>query len=60
MKRNYIYAIVTVFIWSTMAAMVKKILYDIPNFEGYQATKSGKIWSKKSNKFLQGGIDEKG
>lgn len=35
-------------------------LYDIPDFEGYQATKSGKIWSKKSNKFLQGGIDEKG
>ncbi|MGN0244066.1 MAG: DMT family transporter, partial [Lachnospiraceae bacterium] len=28
-----IYAIVTVFIWSTMAAMVKKMLYDIPNLE---------------------------
>ncbi|MGN0520836.1 MAG: DMT family transporter, partial [Candidatus Fimenecus sp.] len=33
MKKNYIYAIVTVLIWSTMAAMVKKMLYDIPNLE---------------------------
>lgn len=33
MKKNYIYAIVTVFIWSTMAALVKKMLYDIPNLE---------------------------
>ena len=33
MKKNYIYAIITVFIWSTMAAVVKKILYDIPNLE---------------------------
>ena len=32
-KKNYIYAIITVLIWSTMAAMVKKMLYDIPNWE---------------------------
>ena len=31
--KNYIYAIVTVLIWSTMAATVKKMLYDIPNLE---------------------------
>ncbi|MBQ7131061.1 MAG: DMT family transporter [Oscillospiraceae bacterium] len=33
MKKNYIYAVVTVLIWSTMAATVKKMLYDIPNLE---------------------------
>ncbi|MBR6766560.1 MAG: DMT family transporter [Clostridia bacterium] len=33
MKNNYIYAITTVSIWSTTAAMVKKMLYDIPNLE---------------------------
>ncbi|MGN0728950.1 DMT family transporter [Treponema sp.] len=33
MKKNYIYAAVTVLIWSTMAAIVKKMLYDIPNLE---------------------------
>lgn len=33
MKKNYKYAIVTVLIWSTMAAMVKKMLYNIPNLE---------------------------
>ncbi len=33
MKKNYIYAIIAVLIWSTMAAMVKKVLYDIPNLE---------------------------
>lgn len=33
MKKNYIYAITTVFIWSTMAATVKKMLFDIPNLE---------------------------
>ena len=33
MKKNYIYAITTVLIWSTMAAMVKKLLFDIPNLE---------------------------
>lgn len=33
MKKNYIYAVVAVLIWSTMAAMVKKMLYDIPNLE---------------------------
>ena len=33
MKKNYIYAITTVSIWSTTAAMVKKMLYDIPNLE---------------------------
>lgn len=33
MKKNYIYAFTTVLIWSTMAATVKKILFDIPNLE---------------------------
>lgn len=33
LKKNYIYAVVTVFIWSTMAAVVKKMLYDIPSLE---------------------------
>lgn len=33
MKKNYIYAIVTVLIWSTMAAVVKKVLNDIPNLQ---------------------------
>ena len=33
MKKNYIYAVVTVLIWSTMAAVVKKMLYDIPSLE---------------------------
>ena len=33
MKKNYIYALTTVFIWSTMASIVKMMLYDIPNLE---------------------------
>lgn len=33
MKKNYIYAFTTVLIWSTMAAVVKAILSDIPNLE---------------------------
>ena len=33
MKKNYTYAIITVFIWSTLAALVKKMLFDIPNLE---------------------------
>lgn len=33
MKKNYVYALITVMIWATMAAMVKKMLYDIPNLE---------------------------
>lgn len=33
MKKNYLYAIITVFIWSTMAALVKALLFDIPNLE---------------------------
>lgn len=33
MKKNYTYALLTVFIWSTMAAIVKKLLFDIPNLE---------------------------
>ncbi len=33
MKKNYIYAFATIFIWSTMAAVVKKLLFDIPNLE---------------------------
>lgn len=33
MKKNYIYAVSAVLIWSTMAAVVKKILYTIPDLE---------------------------
>ena len=33
MKKNYIFAFSTVFMWATLAAVVKKILYDIPNLE---------------------------
>lgn len=33
MKKNYIYALLTVSIWSTMAAVAKMILFDIPNLE---------------------------
>lgn len=33
MKKNYIYAIVTVLIWSTMATTVKMMLADIPNLQ---------------------------
>lgn len=33
MRKNYIYALTTVLIWATTAAMVKKILFDIPNLE---------------------------
>ncbi|MGN0432399.1 MAG: DMT family transporter [Lachnospiraceae bacterium] len=33
MKKNYLYAVVTVLIWSTMASVVKKMLFDIPNLE---------------------------
>ncbi len=33
MKKSYLYAISTVFIWATMAAMVKKMLFDIPNLQ---------------------------
>ena len=33
MKKSYIYALSTVFIWATMAAIVKKMLFDIPNLE---------------------------
>lgn len=33
MKKNYIYAFLTVFMWSTMAAIVKMLLSDIPNLQ---------------------------
>mgnify|MGYP003299008584 CR=1 FL=1 len=33
MKKNYIYAYLTVFIWATMAAVTKMLLSDIPNLE---------------------------
>lgn len=33
MKKNYIYAITTVMIWSTLATVVKMMLFDIPNLE---------------------------
>ena len=33
MKKNYVFAILTVFIWATMAAVVKLLLADIPNLQ---------------------------
>lgn len=33
MKKNHVYALSTVFIWATMAAIVKSLLSDIPNLE---------------------------
>lgn len=33
MKKNYTYAFLTVFIWSTMAAITKMLVTDIPNFQ---------------------------
>ncbi len=33
MKKNYIYAFATVFIWATMAAVVKMLLWDMPSLE---------------------------
>ena len=33
MKKNYLYAFLTVFIWATMAAITKMLLFDIPNLE---------------------------
>lgn len=33
MKKNYIYAFVSVFIWATMASVVKKVLLGIPSLE---------------------------
>lgn len=33
MKRNYLYALITVFIWATMAAVAKSLLSDIPNLQ---------------------------
>lgn len=32
-KKNYIYALIAVLIWATMAAVVKVVLFDIPNLE---------------------------
>ena len=32
-KKNYIYALSAVMIWATMAAVVKVVLFDIPNLE---------------------------
>lgn len=33
MKKNYIYAFLTVFIWATLATTAKLLLYDIPNLQ---------------------------
>lgn len=33
MRKNYIYAFLTVFVWATMAAITKMLLSDIPNLE---------------------------
>lgn len=33
MRKSYIYALTTIFIWATMASVVKTMLFDIPNLE---------------------------
>ena len=33
MKKNYLYAFLTIFIWATMVAIAKMLLSDIPNLE---------------------------
>ena len=33
MKKNYIYGLITVLIWSTLAAIVKSLLFNIPDLE---------------------------
>ena len=33
MRKSYIYALSTIFIWATMASVVKTMLFDIPNLE---------------------------
>jgi len=33
MKKNYLFAVITVMVWATMAAVVKKMLFDIPNLQ---------------------------
>ena len=33
MKKNYLYAGITVLIWATLATVVKLVLTDIPNFQ---------------------------
>ena len=40
MKKNYAYALTTVLIWATMAAVVKKILFNIPNLQALSISSS--------------------
>ncbi len=69
MKKNYIFAITTVFMWSTLAAVVKLLLSDIPNLEALAISSyissgfllianmfTGKIKIMKSLKFKDIGI----
>jgi len=69
MKKNYTYALITVFIWSTMAAVVKMLLSDIPNFEALSISsfvafffllivniKNGKVKELKNYNLKQYGI----
>lgn len=69
MKKNYIFAIITVFMWSTLAAVVKLLLSDIPNLEALAISSyissgfliianmcTGKIKIMKSLKFKDIGI----
>jgi len=37
MKKNYIFALITVLIWASMATMVKVLLADIPNLQALVA-----------------------
>ena len=37
MKKNYIYGLITVLIWSTLAAIVKSLLFNIPDLEALNA-----------------------
>ena len=69
MKKSYIFAIITVVIWATMAAVVKLILFDIPNLQALSISsyfafafllvlnvKTGKIRTMKTYKIKDYGI----
>jgi len=69
MKKSYLYAIITVLIWSTMAAAVKVMLNDIPNLQALAVSgffaflflvlvnaKSGRLKTLKNYSIKQYGI----
>ncbi|MBQ9989783.1 MAG: hypothetical protein IJP31_02395 [Lachnospiraceae bacterium] len=45
MKKQYTYALITVCIWSTMATVVKAMLFDIPSL---QALSIGRFFTGKN------------